>query len=334
VRHRYAPAVEQRRIGTLQASVVGLGCNQFGTKACDEKTSGQVIGEALDAGITYFDTADEYGAAYFDPSDLSGWGRSEEILGAALKSRRDEVVIASKFGAHPHGDTERGGASARWARRAVEDSLQRLGTDRIDLYQVHFPDPSVPVGETLTALDELVAAGKVGEVGCCNFPAAQLEEAAEVATAAGHRPFVSLQSALNLFQRGAVDDVLPTCEQLGIAFIPYYPLASGMLTGKYRRGEPLPGDTRLSEQVTEDARARLFSDRTFSRLEALEAFAQARGHTLLELAFAWLLAQPTVATVIAGAAKPGQAAANGGAVGWQLTSDEAAAATRAVVDAA
>ena len=326
--------MEQRRIGSLHASVVGLGCNQFGTKSCDEDTSTQVIGEALDAGITYFDTADEYGAAYFDPDDPSGWGRSEEILGAALRSRRDEVVIATKFGVHPHGDAERGGASARWARRAVEDSLRRLGTDRIDLYQLHFPDPSVPVDETLAALDELVTAGKVREIGCCNFSAAQLEEAADVAVAAGHHPFVSLQSALNLFQRGALDDVLPACERLGVAFIPYYPLASGMLTGKYRRGEPIPDNTRLSEQVTEDARARLFSDRTFARLEALEAFAQARGHTLLELAFAWLLAQPSVATVIAGAAKPGQAAANAGAAGWHLTPDDAAAAVQAIVDAA
>jgi aryl-alcohol dehydrogenase-like predicted oxidoreductase len=326
--------VEQRRIGTLHASVVGLGCNQFGTKACDEATSTQVIEEALDAGITYFDTADEYGAAYFDPNDPSGWGRSEEILGAALRNRRDEVVIATKFGVHPHGDAERGGASARWARRAVEDSLQRLGTDRIDLYQLHFPDPDVPVDETLAVLDEMVTAGKVREIGCCNFSAAQLEEAADVAIADAHRPFASLQSALNLFQRGALDDVLPACERLGMAFIPYYPLASGMLTGKYRRGEPLPGDTRLSEQVTEDARARLLSDRTFARLEALEVFAQARGHTLLELAFAWLLAQPTVATVIAGAAKPGQAAANASAAGWQLTRDDAAAAVQVIVDAA
>jgi aryl-alcohol dehydrogenase-like predicted oxidoreductase len=326
--------VEQRRIGTLHASVVGLGCNQFGTHACDEATSTQVIGEALDAGITYFDTADEYGAAYFDPNDPSGWGRSEEILGAALRSRRDEVVIATKFGVHPHGDAERGGASARWARRAVEDSLRRLGTDRIDLYQLHFPDPSVPVDETLAVLDEMVTAGKVREVGCCNFSAAQLEEAADVAVAAGHRPFVSLQSALNLFQRGALDDVLPACERLGVAFIPYYPLASGMLTGKYRRGEPIPDNTRLSEQVTEDARARLFSDRTFARLEALETFAAARGHTLLELAFAWLLAQPSVATVIAGAAKPGQAAANAAAAGWHLTPDDAEAAVQAIVDAA
>jgi aryl-alcohol dehydrogenase-like predicted oxidoreductase len=322
--------MEQRSIGSLQASVIGLGCNQFGTKACDEATSRRVIGEAIDAGITYLDTADEYGANYFDPTDPTGWGRSEEILGNVLRTRRDEVVLATKFGARPHGDHERGGASARWAKEAIEDSLRRLGTDHIDLYQVHFPDPQVPIEETLGALRELVSAGKVREIGCCNFDAEQLTAAAP----GGDRPrLVSLQSALNLFQRGAVDAVLPTCNQLGMAFIPYYPLASGMLTGKYRRGDLPAGGTRLTDQLGDDARQRLFSNRTFDRLEALEAYAAARGRTLLELAFAWLLAQPTVATVIAGAAKPGQASANAAGGGWRLTDDEAAEVTRVVVEA-
>jgi aryl-alcohol dehydrogenase-like predicted oxidoreductase len=323
--------MERRAIGTLEASVVGLGCNQFGTQGCDAPTSSRVIGEALDAGITYFDTADEYGSNYFDPDDPSGWGRSEEILGRALRSRRDEVVIATKFGVHPHGDEEHGGASARWAKQAVDDSLRRLATDRIDLYQLHFPDTTVPIDETLVALDELVADGKVREIGCCNFSADQLEEADAVAP--GHRRFVSLQSALNLFQRGAVEDLLPTCERLGLAFIPYYPLASGMLTGKYRRGDVPSSGTRLTDQVSDQARQRLFSDRTFDRLEALEAYAAAQGRTILELAFAWLLAQPAVATVIAGAAKPGQAAANAAAGEWRLSRDEAAAVTRVVEQA-
>jgi aryl-alcohol dehydrogenase-like predicted oxidoreductase len=238
--------------------------------------------------------------------------------------------LATKFGARPHGDQKRGGASARWAKEAIEDSLRRLGTDHIDLYQVHFPDPQVPIEETLGALRELVSAGKVREIGCCNFDAEQLTAAAP----GGDLPrLVSLQSALNLFQRGAVDTVLPTCNQLGMAFIPYYPLASGMLTGKYRRGDVPAGGTRLTDQLGDDVRQRLFSDRTFDRLEALEAYAAARGRTLLELAFAWLLAQPTVATVIAGAAKPGQASANATGGGWRLTDDEAAEVTRVVVEA-
>jgi aryl-alcohol dehydrogenase-like predicted oxidoreductase len=326
--------MEQRSIGGLQVSVIGLGCNQFGTKGCDEATSLVVLDEAIDAGITFLDTADEYGLNYSDPSDPDGWGRSEEILGTVLRSRRDEVVLATKFGAVPHGDAAgRGGASARWARQAVEDSLRRLGTDRIDLYQIHFPDPTVPIEETLGALGELVAAGKVREIGCCNFSAEQLEAAAAASAGGAGPALASNQAALNLFQRGAVEQVLPTGERLGMAFIPYYPLASGMLTGKYRRGETPTGGTRLTDQVADDARQRLFSDRTFDRLEALEAYAADHGHTLLELAFAWLLAQPGVATVIAGAAHPGQAASNAAAGTWRLTPDQAADVTQVVIDA-
>jgi aryl-alcohol dehydrogenase-like predicted oxidoreductase len=314
--------------------VVGLGCNQFGTRGSDLDTSLTVIREALDAGIDYFDTADEYGSNYFDPSDLEGWGRSEEILGQALQGRRDEVVIATKFGVRRHGSPSEGGASARWARQAVEGSLTRLATDRIDLYQVHFPDPDVPIAETLGALDEMVNAGKVREIGCCNFTPDQLEEADRVAGSGGLRRFVSLQSALNLFQRQALGDLLPACEQLGLGFIPYYPLASGVLTGKYRRNQPLPSGTRITDQVDEEARSRLLSDRTFSRVEALDAYARDHGHTLLELAFGWLLAQPAVATVIAGAAKPGQPSANAGAGGWRLSAEQAAEITAVVAGAA
>jgi aryl-alcohol dehydrogenase-like predicted oxidoreductase len=327
--------VDTRRIGALDVSVVGLGCNQFGTAGCDEATSLRVIDEAVDAGITFFDIADEYGMNYFDPTDPEGWGRSEEILGKGLRGRRDEVIVASKFGAHPHADTEgRGGNSARWARIAIEDSLRRLGTDHIDLYQVHFPDPAVPIEETLGALSELVGAGKVREIGCCNFSGPQIREAAEVSAERDIPSFASAQSALNLFRRAALSDEIPTCGELGMAFIPYYPLASGMLTGKYRRGAEPPGGTRLTAQVDDETRRRLFSDRTFARLDALESFARARGHTLLELAFAWLLAQPTVATVIAGAAKPGQAAANAAAGDWHLSVEEAAEATTVVAEAA
>lgn len=325
--------METRPVGSLRATVVGLGCNQFGTKACDEATSVAVIAEALDAGIAFFDTADEYGSNYFDPTDTAGWGRSEEILGKALRSRRDEVVIATKFGIHPHGDDQRGGASARWARQALDDSLRRLGTDRIDLYQLHMPDSAVPIEETLGVLDEFVSSGKVREIGCCNFDAALLRKAASTSTASEKARFVSLQAPLNLFQRGALTELLPACEELGMRFVPYYPLASGVLTGKYRRGEPPPPGTRLRDQVRTEQRDQLLSDRAFARIEALDRFAAERGHTLLELAFGWLLAQPAVATVIAGAARPGQASTNAGAAGWILTPDEAAEATRAVVEA-
>jgi aryl-alcohol dehydrogenase-like predicted oxidoreductase len=322
--------VRSRTIGCLSVSEVGLGCNQLGTAFCDDPTGTRVVGEAFDAGITYFDTADEYGANYADHDDPTGWGHSEEVLGKALAAHRDEVVIGSKFGVHPHGTAEGGGGSARWATTALEASLRRLGTDHIDLYQTHFPDPSVPVDETLGALDAMVREGKVREIGCCNFSGAGLDAAAAAAAAGALRPFASIQSPLNLIQRASLDDVMPACEGLGMSFIPYYPLASGMLTGKYRRGQPAPAATRLSEQLSPEARGRLLSERTFARLEALEAFAEARGHTLLELAFAWLLGHPAVATVIAGAARPGQAGANAAAAAWQLTPEEVEEATQAV----
>jgi aryl-alcohol dehydrogenase-like predicted oxidoreductase len=325
--------METRSVGSLRATVVGLGCNQFGTRVCDEATSLEVIAEALEAGIAYFDTADEYGSNYFDPTDTAGWGRSEEILGKALRSRRDEVVIATKFGVHPHGDDRRGGASAHWAREALEDSLRRLDTDRIDLYQLHVPDAAVPIEETLGVLEEFVRSGKVREIGCCNFDAAMLRHADASASASETARFVSLQAPLNLFQRGALTELVPVCEELGMAFVPYYPLASGVLTGKYRRGElPAPG-TRLRDQVGAQVRDQLLSERAFARIEALEEFAKQRGHSLIELAFGWLLAQPSVASVIAGAARPGQAKANAAAASWILTPEEAADATRAVVEA-
>jgi aryl-alcohol dehydrogenase-like predicted oxidoreductase len=326
--------MEHRTIGCLSVSAVGLGCNQLGTASSDEPKGVRIVNEALDAGITYFDTADEYGSNYADPDDPAGWGRSEEILGRALAARRDEVVIGSKFGVRPHGQTIEGGNSARWARIAVEASLRRLGTDHIDLYQVHFPDPDVPVEETLGALDEMIQAGKVREIGCCNFSGPALVEATEAAAAGGWRRFASSQTPLNLLQRGALNGVMPACEELGLAFIPYYPLASGMLSGKYRRGEPLPSGTRLTEQVDDETQKRLFSDKTFARLEGLERFAQAHGHTLLELAFGWLLGHPNVATVIAGAANPGQPSLNSRSAEWHMRPDEVAEATRIVVEAA
>jgi aryl-alcohol dehydrogenase-like predicted oxidoreductase len=303
--------MEPRTIGSLSVSVVGLGCNQLGTSACDEATSSKVVADALEAGITFFDTSDEYGRSYADPSDLSGWGRSEELLGRALAGHRDDVVIATKFGPVGHigpgGEAlfawERSEASARGVRIAAEESLQRLGTDHIDLYQLHFPDPRFPIEETLGVLDELVAAGKVREIGCSNFTGAELRAA-----------------------------VMPACDELKVAFVPYYPLASGVLTGKYRRSDPEPAGARLTEQVDDATRERILSDRAFTRLEALERYAKDHGRSLLELAFAWLLGQPSVATVIAGASRPGQPAANARAAGWRLSPDEVGEITRLVAE--
>lgn len=313
--------MQQRSIRGLSVSVVGMGCNQLGV-VCDEKGAAQLVHEAIDAGINYFDVADEYGRRYFDPTDPS-WGVAEEYLGRALRGKRDRVVIATKFGVRPPTQPELGGASAKWVARAIEESLRRLETDYIDLYQLHVPDPTVPIEETLGALDVLVRAGKVRAIGCSNLSADELREADRVASEAGFEKFASIQSALNIFSRGNLADIMPACDDLGVKFIPYYPLANGVLTGKYGRGRPLPEGTRLSEQIDESTRNKILSDRTFSRIEALESYARDRGHTLLELAFAWLLAFPAVATVIAGIARPGQATSNANAAGWQLERSDA-----------
>jgi hypothetical protein len=193
-----------------------LGTNQLGTAACDEASSTRIVNEAIDAGITYFDTADEYGRNYHDPNDPRGWGRCEEYLGRALGARRDDVVIATKFGVQPYGDPERGGASARWVNQALDESLRRLGTDHVDLYQLHIPDPTVPIDETLGALNSLVHAGKVREIGCSNLTGAALEAANTIAVEAGLRPFVSIQSPLNVIQRASLDDVITAA----LAFVP------------------------------------------------------------------------------------------------------------------
>ena len=308
--------MEQRRVAGLTVSLVGLGCNNFGIR-CDEQRSTEVVHAALDAGITLFDTADIYG----------GKGRSEEILGRALGARRDEVVVATKFANPMDASGERQGASARWIVRAVEDSLRRLGTDRIDLYQQHVPDPTVPIEETLRALDELVRSGKVREVGHSNFSVAQIDEAAEVASSEGLTPFATAQDELSLLRRRALDEVLPACERHGLGMLPYFPLASGVLTGKYRRGEPPPPGTRLAG-APEERRARALADAELVVVEQLEAFAAERGATLLELAFAWLAGLPTMASVIAGATSPEQVRANVAAGAWSLD-----AADRADLDA-
>jgi aryl-alcohol dehydrogenase-like predicted oxidoreductase len=312
--------METRNIGKLDVSVVGLGCNNFGGRI-DEAATKRVVDAAIDAGITLFDTADLYGGTL-----------SEEYLGRSLGSRRDHVLIATKFGG-PIDEKRTGGASAAYIQRAVEDSLRRLGTDRIDLYQLHFPDQSTPFEETLGALDALVRAGKVLEVGGSNFSADQIDETARISADRGLARFQSVQNEYSLLRRGPERfGVLDACERNGLAFVPYFPLASGVLTGKYRRNEAPPAGTRLAGMPAE-RRDDALSDKVFDRVEALDAYARDNGHTLLELAIAWLLARPTVTSVIAGATKPEQAHANAAAAGWTLT-DENLREIDAVIDTA
>jgi aryl-alcohol dehydrogenase-like predicted oxidoreductase len=295
-----------RRLGSsdLEVSVVGLGCNNFGGRI-DEAASMAVIDAALDAGVTFFDTADVYGNR----------GGSEEIIGRALAGRRDRVVLATKFG-HDLGDGETARGAGPYIRRALEASLRRLRTDRIDLYQYHRPDGVTPLEETLGALDELVREGKVRAVGSSNFTAAMVAEASEIASAHGRTRFVSEQSEYSWLRRGAEQELLPACERLGIGFIPYFPLVSGLLTGKYAKGEPAPEGTRLH--------GRELQERDLDAVERLRAFAEARGASLLQVAIGGLAAVPGVASVIAGATKPEQVRANAEAGAWEPAADELA----------
>lgn len=298
----------RRRIGSLEVSVVGLGCNNFGGRI-DENASAQVVSAALDVGINFFDTADIYGGTL-----------SEELLGRALGRHRDEVVVATKFGMAV--DSERKGAKPDYVRRALEDSLRRLGTDHVDLYQLHQPDAETPIADTLGALDELVRAGKVREIGCSNFSAEQLREA-HAAVGEGAARFVSVQNEYSLLKREPEREVLAECERLAMVFIPYFPLASGVLSGKYRRGQAPPAGTRLAGASVGRADSPL-SDERLSAVEALEAFAAKTGHSVLELAIAWLAARPSVASVIAGATAPAQVRTNAKASSWVLTDEQLA----------
>src|SRR5215510_15389 len=275
-----------------------------------EDRAGEVVRASLDAGITFFDTADTYGGT-----------KSEEFLGKALAGRRDEAIVATKFGSTL--GEGRGGASARWVAQACEDSLRRLGTDRIDLYQLHRPDDSVPIAETLGALDELVQAGKVLRLGNSNFSAAQIDEAAAASAASGGAAFVTAQNHFSLLERRVQAEVVPACERHGLAMLPYFPLASGLLTGKYSRGEAPPEGTRLALMPRERV-DRVLSERNFDLVERLTAWAEGQGHTILDLAFAWLAAQPPMGPVIAGATSAEQVQANVAAGQWQLTADELA----------
>jgi len=305
--------MEYRKLGNsgLQVSEIGLGTNTFGGKA-DEQTSIAIVNEAVDRGINYIDTADMYGQ-----------GQSEEFTGKAIKNKRSEVIIGTKFG-KPMGDgpNERGG-SRYYIMKAVEASLKRLQTDYIDLYQMHAPDPSTPIEETLRALDDLVRVGKVRYIGCSNFAAWQLCEALWTSRANNLHSFVTIQPRYNALDRQIEAELVPCCQAYNIGVIPWGPLAGGFLTGKYRQGEEAPPDARLSRQTS--LYGSIFTERNWNQLAKLEAFAAEHGHTVGELAIAWLLAKPWISTVIFGARQVEQVSANAAAAEWKLTAEEMAA---------
>jgi aryl-alcohol dehydrogenase-like predicted oxidoreductase len=295
--------MQKRKIGSLDVSIVGLGCNNFGWRI-DAAATAEVVNATIDAGINFFDTADMYGGT-----------QSEVFLGQALGARRKDVIVATKFGHEV--DPQRKGARPEYVHQAAEDSLRRLGTDYIDLYQLHKPDPTVPIADTLGALNELVLAGKVREIGCSNFSVEQLLEA-DAAVKEGGARFHSVQNHYSLLHQDGQAEVLARCESAGVGYLPFFPLASGLLSGKYRKGQPVPEGTRI------DASAEQLKDGTLDVVEALALYAEAHGHTLLELAFSWLASQKAVASVIAGATRPEQVRNNAAAVNWTLTDAELA----------
>ncbi|PKN80364.1 MAG: aldo/keto reductase [Chloroflexi bacterium HGW-Chloroflexi-9] len=308
--------MEYRNLGRsgLQVSVVGLGTNNFGMRM-DAGQAADVVHACLDQGITLFDTADIYG----------GRGKSEEFLGQALKGRRDEAIVATKF-AGPMGEGPlRSGGSRRYIMQEVEASLRRLDTDYIDLYQMHFPDPKTPQDETMRALDDLVTSGKVRYLGNSNYAGWQVANAAWIAKSEHLTPFVSAQNQYSLLDRRIEAEVVPAAREFGLSILPFFPLASGLLTGKYKRGQAAPEGARLSAGPQAD---RLLTEQNYDTVEKLEAFAQERGHTILELAFSWLASLDYVGSVIAGATRPDQVAANAAAASWRLTSEEMAEVDR------
>jgi aryl-alcohol dehydrogenase-like predicted oxidoreductase len=297
--------MEKRKIGSLEVSVAGLGCNNFGWRIGPEATV-DVVNAAIDADINFFDTADVYGG-----------GQSEEFLGKALDKRRRDVIIATKFGMKMGDGME--GARPAYIHQAADASLRRLGTEYIDLYQIHKYDPATPIEDTLGVLNELVQAGKVREIGCSNFSAEQLRGASTAVRPGGAR-FVSVQNEYSLVKRDAEAEVLPECVRQGMAFLPYFPLANGLLSGKYRRGQEFPQDSRAHAGFG----PKVFSEENLARVEELARFAGAHGRTLLELALSWLASHPAVASVIAGAKTPEQVRANAAASICHLHADDLA----------
>jgi aryl-alcohol dehydrogenase-like predicted oxidoreductase len=307
--------METRKLGSIDVSIVGLGCNNFGMRI-DEAGTKDVVDAAIDAGINFFDTADVYG----------GRGKSEEFLGKALGSRRDDVLIATKFGSPMSDDGQSQGGSPRWIAQAVEDSLRRLGTDRIDLYQHHFPDRDTPFDETLTALDRLVRDGKVREIGCSNYAGKHIDKCIGISKDKGIARWVSAQNNYSLLERSPEADVLDACERNGLGVLPYFPLASGLLTGKYASKDDRPEGTRITlmAQAMPERAEGVLTDENFAIIGKLRAFAEEHGHTLLELAMSWLASKPVISSVIAGATKPEQVRANVEAASWRLSPDEMA----------
>ena len=309
--------MESRNVGRsgLRVSLVGLGCNNFGARI-DLAATRLVVHRALDVGITLFDTADSYGNR----------GGSESQLGETLGDRRKDIVLATKFGWVMNDAETLKGASRRYIMSAVESSLKRLRTDWIDLYQLHVPDPFTPIEETLRALDDLVRQGKVRYIGCSNLPGWQVADAVWTSRCFELSAFVSAQDEYSLLTRGAEKELLPALTKFGLGLLPYYPLAGGLLTGKYKRGKPLPEGARLT--YTKASADRFLHERNWTKVEQLESFCSERGHSLVELAFAWLAARQPVASIIAGATKPEQVDANVNAVAWQLTAAEIAEVDR------
>jgi aryl-alcohol dehydrogenase-like predicted oxidoreductase len=315
--------MQLRNLGTsgLRLSVIGLGCNNFGGRI-DREASRAVVDRAFDLGITFFDTADIYGNS----------GGSETILGEVLGDRRKDIVLATKFGMAMGDERNRKGASRRYIMTAVEESLRRLRTDWIDLYQLHEADPLTRIEETLRALDDLIRQGKVRYIGCSNLPAWQVVEAQWTSRSLGLNGFVSCQDQYSLLVRDIERELVPAMRAYGLGLIPYFPLASGLLTGKYKRGEPLPGGTRLGD--TQRLASRYLTEANWDKVGRLERFSAERGRTLLELAFAWLLARPQVSSVIAGATRPEQVEQNVATAAWELSPEDLAAVDGLVSDSA
>ena len=303
--------MELRKLGSsgLKTSIVGIGCNNFGSR-CDENVTKEIVHTALDCGINFFDTADVYGQR----------GLSEKYLGKAIAGKREDLVIATKFGMQMDSEGRKKGGSRRYIIQALEDSLKRLNTDYIDLYQQHFPDDETQIEETLSTLDDLVHQGKIRYLGCSNFSGWQISDADWTARDRYFNRFVTAQNLYSLLDRGVEKEVIPACQRYGLGILPYFPLASGLLSGKYIRGKEPPQGTRLASWG--DRAKSALSDHNFDVLEKLSSFVEEKGHSLLELAMSWLASQPQISSVIAGATSPKQVQQNAQAAGWRLSDEE------------